>query len=299
MPSTSTSMSAQRCLSAWKLPIGRPNCTRSFAYSTVMSSTRAGAAEHLGRREHRAAVDAARRPPSAPPSRSAGGAVEVEPAELTGAVHRRLGGGPARRRRDRPRNSARAVGRLGGDHDGDGRRRRVHRRVGPAGERPGAAGLPARSRRPGRALHATAPMASPAEQPLDGVGSRRRRRARRSRGRSARTGTGRGVAADLLEQHRELDGAEARGRRAPRRARRRATLLAPSRSRCSSLRRRRRRRRRARTALGRRHAVEQLAGPVAQRDLIFGQVEVHTARRLAAYRPSAPDARVAAPIGCA
>ena len=40
MPSTSTSMSAQRCFTAWKLPIGRPNCTRSLAYSTDRSSTR-------------------------------------------------------------------------------------------------------------------------------------------------------------------------------------------------------------------------------------------------------------------
>src|SRR5207244_1912578 len=40
MPSTSTSMSAQRCFTAWKLPIGRPNCTRSFAYSTAMSIAR-------------------------------------------------------------------------------------------------------------------------------------------------------------------------------------------------------------------------------------------------------------------
>ena len=41
MPSTSTSMSAQRCLTAWNDPIGRPNCTRSFAYSTAISSARA------------------------------------------------------------------------------------------------------------------------------------------------------------------------------------------------------------------------------------------------------------------
>ena len=40
MPSTSTSMSAQRCFTAWKLPIGLSNCTRSFAYSTDRSSSR-------------------------------------------------------------------------------------------------------------------------------------------------------------------------------------------------------------------------------------------------------------------
>src|SRR6478735_6093745 len=34
---TATYRSAIRCLSAWKLPIGRPNCTRSLVYSTVRS----------------------------------------------------------------------------------------------------------------------------------------------------------------------------------------------------------------------------------------------------------------------
>ena len=40
IPSTSTSMSAQRCLTAWKLPMGTPNWTRSLAYSVASSSTR-------------------------------------------------------------------------------------------------------------------------------------------------------------------------------------------------------------------------------------------------------------------
>ena len=57
MPSTSTSMSAQRCFTAWKLPIGRPNCTRSLAYSTAMSIARDAPPEHLGRRVRRAPVE--------------------------------------------------------------------------------------------------------------------------------------------------------------------------------------------------------------------------------------------------
>ena len=32
-------MSAHLCLIAWNEPIGRPNCTRTFAYSTDISST--------------------------------------------------------------------------------------------------------------------------------------------------------------------------------------------------------------------------------------------------------------------
>ncbi len=32
-------MSAHLCLMAWNEPIGRPNCTRTFAYSTDISST--------------------------------------------------------------------------------------------------------------------------------------------------------------------------------------------------------------------------------------------------------------------
>src|SRR5437667_209953 len=38
--SARTAMSAQRCFTAWKAPIGRPNCCRTFAYSTESSSVR-------------------------------------------------------------------------------------------------------------------------------------------------------------------------------------------------------------------------------------------------------------------
>ena len=37
--STSSSMSAHLCLMAWNEPMGRPNCTRSLAYCTAVSST--------------------------------------------------------------------------------------------------------------------------------------------------------------------------------------------------------------------------------------------------------------------
>src|SRR5215469_9990760 len=38
---TSSSMLAHLCLMAWKEPIGRPNCSRTLAYSTESSSQRA------------------------------------------------------------------------------------------------------------------------------------------------------------------------------------------------------------------------------------------------------------------
>src|SRR5439155_1420081 len=38
--SSSTAISAHLCLTAWNPPMGRPNCSRSFAYWTVMSSSR-------------------------------------------------------------------------------------------------------------------------------------------------------------------------------------------------------------------------------------------------------------------
>ena len=45
-------MSAQRCLTAWNEPIGRPNCSRSLAYS-VASSVAAQREPELERRgEH-------------------------------------------------------------------------------------------------------------------------------------------------------------------------------------------------------------------------------------------------------
>ena len=36
--STATSMSAQRCFTPWNCPIGRPNCSRTVAYSAAVST---------------------------------------------------------------------------------------------------------------------------------------------------------------------------------------------------------------------------------------------------------------------
>ena len=47
--STATSMSASACLTAWNWPIGRPNCTRTLAYSDAVSQAPAGDARALGR----------------------------------------------------------------------------------------------------------------------------------------------------------------------------------------------------------------------------------------------------------
>jgi len=41
VPSSATSMSAHRCDTAWKLPIGLPNCSRSPAQLTAIASARA------------------------------------------------------------------------------------------------------------------------------------------------------------------------------------------------------------------------------------------------------------------
>ena len=45
-------MSATRCLTAWNDPIGRPNCSRSLAYSVASSTVRSGDAELQPAREH-------------------------------------------------------------------------------------------------------------------------------------------------------------------------------------------------------------------------------------------------------
>ena len=89
IPSTSTSMSAQRCFTAWNEPIGRPNCTRSLAYSTAIPSARWAPPSRS------AAVKVAPRSISrsraaSPPKGMREQAVDAEPAELAGEVHRRL-----------------------------------------------------------------------------------------------------------------------------------------------------------------------------------------------------------------
>ena len=64
-----STISAIRCCSAWNLPIGRPNCTRSLAYWMVMRERLPHAADHLEaahQRAERVGIDApACRPPLA------------------------------------------------------------------------------------------------------------------------------------------------------------------------------------------------------------------------------------------
>ena len=40
------SISAHMCLTAWKLPIGLPNCSRTFAYSVAVSSIQRASPAH-------------------------------------------------------------------------------------------------------------------------------------------------------------------------------------------------------------------------------------------------------------
>ena len=53
-----SSMSAQWCFTPWNCPIGRPNCTRSFAYSAAVSTHHCATPDRVGRDEHRREVDA-------------------------------------------------------------------------------------------------------------------------------------------------------------------------------------------------------------------------------------------------
>src|ERR1700730_16644595 len=104
-------MSAHRCLIAWKLPIGRPNWTRSLAYSTAIANARA-----------------------APPEPGGRAAVEVQPAQLAGPVHRRLRPNRVRRVEVNPEQRGAVSGLR--DDDGDGRGRRVQDRVGTSVQPP-------------------------------------------------------------------------------------------------------------------------------------------------------------------
>ncbi len=69
-------MSAIRCFKAWNEPIGRPNCTRSLLYATVMSSARAASPAC------RAVT------PTAPTSSARSTAAEVSPMGVVEAVLR-------------------------------------------------------------------------------------------------------------------------------------------------------------------------------------------------------------------
>ncbi len=73
MPSTSTSMSAHRCFTAWKVPMGRPNWTRSLAYWTVMANTTSAApsiSAHTAATDRSSTASAARSSPSLRAGRS-------------------------------------------------------------------------------------------------------------------------------------------------------------------------------------------------------------------------------------
>ena len=83
-------MSAHLCLIAWKLPIGRPNCTRTLAYSTRHVETLLRAADLLGRQRHRGEVEHAleHRPALAVGAEQRGRrAVELEAGLLARLVH--------------------------------------------------------------------------------------------------------------------------------------------------------------------------------------------------------------------
>ena len=82
-------MSAQRCFTAWNDPIGLPNCTRSLAWATLISSTRAAAPSDSA--DVAAAPRSSRAAASSGPPISSPAAVGVDPADAAGQVHRRLG----------------------------------------------------------------------------------------------------------------------------------------------------------------------------------------------------------------
>ncbi len=50
--SVATTMLAQWCLTAWYMPMTRPNCTRSLAYAAAISVVSQGHADRLGREHH-------------------------------------------------------------------------------------------------------------------------------------------------------------------------------------------------------------------------------------------------------
>ena len=54
-----TNMSAMRCCSAWKRPIGWPNCLRDLVYSMVVAFDRFHRADGLGAQRGDAALDRA------------------------------------------------------------------------------------------------------------------------------------------------------------------------------------------------------------------------------------------------
>ena len=163
------------------------------------------------------------------------------------------------------------------DHDREVGRRRVRHRIGPAGERPVAVGLGATAsgRRSTRRTRSLALEQPPPRGRAAGDAALEREH-RRQRTAPARRGGRSPRAAPRARPRR------ARGRRRPRPARRRASPARPSPTQSAAS--------NPAPVLGRRahrapraaaQAVEQLAGAVAQRELVVGEVEVHRRRSLA------------------
>ena len=83
-----SSISAHRCLTAWKPPIGLPNCSRTFAYSTAVSRHQRASPRPRPRR--------ASRPYAGPGRRSARHRATLDAARSTvGRPNRRLRSRPA------------------------------------------------------------------------------------------------------------------------------------------------------------------------------------------------------------
>ena len=166
MPSTSTSMSAQRCFTAWKLADGPAELDAVLGVLRPSSRGHGAAAPSISADSQRWRPGrGARRRASGPPRRGAGAAVQREPRHGCGS-------GPW------PAPARRSSGVLGGQ--GEERRRPVAwwrtppPRRPPARRRPGRRGPRASTRPAGRALghhgvgrrdQATAPTASPPAEP--------------------------------------------------------------------------------------------------------------------------------------
>ncbi len=203
MPSTSTSMSAHRCFTAWNEPIGRPNCTRSFAYSTAISSAR-DAPPSISSDVAVAPRSSNAVTRSPPPRRQAG--VRSKSSQATGRVRSMAGSADGRPRTSRstPNNAMPSARRR--DHEREVGDRRERNRIGPAGEHP-LARRPLRAHCFGLATARDAhphvagegaldrPHITDAAEHLDAEDGRKERCRRH-------------VPADLLEQHAELDGPE-------------------------------------------------------------------------------------------
>ena len=272
MPSTSTSMSAQRCFTAWKQPIGRPNCTRSFAYSTAMSSTALRATEHLGRgrRRRRGRATLGHRATSPSVTRRRARRARSQPSGRVRSIAASRAGRPTacmstanNSAVPRPRPSRRRARRRRPARTARGRcdRRAASRRRFAARDRAGAP-------RPRRRNRSTRPRAAAPATPC-------RRRARTRRRRAPWRDTGAGAACPPSASSSTASSTSPRPR--PPCDSGTATPSQP----CSTIDDqsagvvRRVARRVGAHDPGRRPVVEQIARRVTQRELVVGQLEVH------------------------